>query len=384
MGHMQDSRSVKGQVLALIRDDGSMPRAQIARRLDLSATTITRAVNELVAEEVLAEGQALVPSSAGRPAVNLVIRADKCLVGAVQIGIGLVQLGVYDAQGQELAACQFLYAVTEDAADTVLKKIASEFAALCKQSRTDVARLRGIGVAVPGPVDAAGRTMLVSIRLSWRNLSIADRLSGLTGLPVTIEHNVRAMALAEARFGQGRGLGSVAFVYLRSGLGAGLIVHGQPFSGGVHGAIELGHLPIIEGGAACVCGGSGCIETVLSEEALRATVKRLKLVAKPNALTSIWHAAATRADAGQAVEAVIAPLARGLNAITTLLNPSLLVLGGALAEIPDEMFDLLVQTTWRGAFPLIRESIRIERSSLGMNAGLPGAAAVALDHFLYA
>jgi len=377
-----ETKTIKGQVLALIRDEGPLPRAEVARRLVLSPTTITRAVNELESQEVLAEGAVFSSTGAGRPAATLHIRADSCLVGAVQIGIGIVHLGIFNAQGERRAGSQFGYA-QDEGADAVLQRIAEGIDALCLASGIAKQRLRGIGVAVPGPVDAAGRRMLVSIRLDWGNVAMADKLEPATGLPVKIEHNVRSMALAEARFGQGRGLGSVAFVYLRSGLGAGLIVHGQPFSGGVHGAIELGHLPVIEGGAPCVCGGRGCIETVVSEEALKATLELLRIAPQPNALSALWAAAQHREDAAKAVDAIVTPLATGLNAMTTLLNPGLVLLGGALAEIPDAMFERIVQTTWRGAFPLIRESIRIERSRLGLDAGLPGAAAVAFEQFFY-
>jgi len=375
-------KSIRGQVLSLIRDEGPMSRAELARRLELSATTITRAVNELDAGKVLAEGRALAQSGAGRPANTLHIRADSCSVAAVQIGIGVVQLGIFSALGQRRATDQFTYAV-EERADAMLRRVATSLRALAKAAGVAGA-LSGIGVAVPGPVDAAGRRMLVSIHLGWRDVPVADTLEALTGIAVTVEHNVRAMALAEARYGQGRGLRSVAFVYLRSGLGAGLVVQGQPFSGGVHGAVEIGHLQVIVGGLACVCGGRGCIETVMSESALRAQCKRLRVVAEPNPLTAIWSAAQRRDDAARVIDGIVGPLSTGLSALATLLNPELMLLGGALADIPDALFEQIVQATWRRALPVVRSSSRIERSQLGADVGLAGGATVALDRFLYA
>lgn len=377
-----EPQTVRGQVLSLIRDAGPMSRAELARRLALSATTITRVVNDLDAAEVLDEGQALAQAGVGRPANTLRIRADACCVAAVHIGVGIVHLGLFDALGERLAAQQFPYEV-EAGAEAVLRRVAEGLRALGRSSRK-VGSLNGLGVAVPGPVDAAGRRMLVSIRLGWRDVPVAETLEALTGLPVTVEHNVRAMALAEARFGQGRGLRSVAFVYLRSGLGAGLVVQGQPFSGGVHGAVELGHLQVIEGGTACVCGGRGCIETVLSETALRAVAKRLRIAPEPNPLTAIWSAAQRRADAARAIDAMVAPLSTGLSALATLLNPELVLLGGALADIPDGLFEQIVEATWRRALPVMRTSSRIVRSQLGADVGLTGGATVALDRFLYA
>ncbi|MBT2321542.1 ROK family transcriptional regulator [Variovorax paradoxus] len=378
-----EGTTVKGQLLQLIRDRGPMSRSELARRLELSATTVTRVVNDLEADKVLIEGAALAPTGAGRPAITLHIRADACLVAAVQVGIGVVHIGIFNARAERRSESHFGYSIGASP-ESVLRRIADGISALCESSGVSMGQLLGVGVAVPGPVDAAGRRMLMSIRLHWRNVAIAEELEAATGLSVTVEHNVRSMALAEARFGQGRGLGSVAFVYLRSGLGAGLVVRGQPFSGGVHGAVELGHLAVIDAGAVCVCGGRGCIETVLSESALKATTERLRIAPKPDALSALWSAAQRRKDAMRAIDAIVTPLATGLSALTTLLNPELVLLGGALADIPDALFDRIVEATWRGAFPLIRESIRIERSQLGTQAGLAGAATVALDHFLYA
>lgn len=360
-----------------------MPRAEIARRLALSATTITRVVNELESGRVLADGQALASQGAGRPATTLHIQANQCRVAAIQIGIGVVHLGIFNALGERRAAAQFSYPV-KSAADKVLRLIAEALERMCAANGIDMRALLGLGVAVPGPVDAAGRRMLISINLHWRDVAVADTLERLTGLAVTVDHNVRSMALAETRFGQGKGIGSVAFVYLRTGLGAGLVVEGQPFSGGVHGAIELGHLPVIRDGLPCVCGGRGCVETVLSEAALRATLARLGLAPQPNALSALFEAAQRRRDAAGALEAIVSPFAMALSALTTLLNPELVLLGGALADIPDPLFEQIVEASWRGAFPAIQASIRIERSRLGPDVGLSGAAAVALERFLYA
>lgn len=360
-----------------------MPRAELARKLALSATTITRVVNELESDRVLADGVALASNGAGRPANTLHIQADQCRVAAIQIGIGVVQLGIFDARGQRCAAGHFSYPV-KSSADQVLRLIAESLGRMCAANGIELRTLLGLGVAVPGPVDAAGRRMLISINLHWRDIAVADTLERLTGLAVTVDHNVRAMALAEARFGQGKGIGSVAFVYLRTGMGAGLVVEGQPFSGGVHGAIELGHLPVIRDGLPCVCGGRGCVETVLSEAALRATIARLALEPQPNALTAIFEAAGRRRDAAKALDAIVGPLAMALSALTTLLNPELVLLGGALADIPDPLFDQIVEASWRGAFPVIQASIRMERSRMGPDVGLSGAAAVALERFFYA
>ena len=399
-------RSIRGSALALLRDEGPMARSEIARRLRLSPATITRVVSQLEADGSLAEGDALAAVGAGRPATALHIRAASKVVAGVQIGIGVVLVGLTDALGRQLASSDFRYAV-EDGPEVLLRRVADEILALRQAKAIDRSALIGVGVIVPGPVDAAGQRMQLSIHLQWRDVPIAEMLGRLTGLPVTVDHNVRAMALAEARFGQGRGLGSVAFVYLRTGLGAGLVVEGQPFSGGVHGAVELGHLQVLGQGSPCVCGGRGCIETLVSESALRATVRRLGIETETNRLAAIWalangglastgtarrrsgagqqarHRDERQAEADAAISTIVTGLATGLGALITLLNPALVLLGGALGDIPDGLFERIEAQTRLAAFPVIRDSIRLSRSELGADAGLAGGATVALEQFFY-
>lgn len=378
---VDDVRTVRGTVLSLLRDEGPLPRVEIARRAGVSATTITRAVNQLVDDEVVLEGGSISPTRLGRPATELTIRADAYAVVGVQIGVGFVQLGVLDLLGRQLAARSFTYDVDLSAVD-VVERTAAEIDALIHDAGLARRGILGVGVAVPGPVDPSGRRMLLPINLDWRDVAVADILEPLLDLPVRVEHNVRSMALAESRFGVGRGLGSLAFVYLRTGLGAGLVVQGQPFTGGVHGAIELGHLQVLDGGDECVCGNHGCLETVVSDPALRRLLDRLGVDAGDNPLLALWNANTPEAQA--AVDQIVASIAKGLASIVNLLNPELLLLGGALAAIPSEMSERIVAATRVGVFPTVRESVRIQPSTLGMDAGVLGGGTVALDAYFYA
>lgn len=368
-------------MLCLLRDEGPLPRIELARRTGLSATTITRAVNQLIDDQVVVEGGSISPSRLGRPATELAIRPDAYVVVGVQIGVGFVQLGLIDVLGRTLSGSSFGYPLDQPA-EEVLRRTAEEISALIETSAVARRQVLAVGVAVPGPVDPSARRMVLPMNLSWRDVPVADLLEPLLGLPVRVEHNVRSMALAEVRFGVGRGLGSVGFVYLRTGLGAGLVLAGQPFAGGVHGAIELGHLQVVDGGELCVCGNHGCLETVVSDASLRARAAALGLDPVPNALTAI----ADSPDRGAAadLELIVSAVAKGLASVVNLLNPELILLGGALAAIPDPLFDRIDSATRAAVFPTVRESTRIERSALGMDAGVLGGGTAALDHFFYA
>ncbi len=378
-----ETRTQRGDVLALLRDAGPLPRIEIARRTGVSPTTITRTVNQLIDENVLVEGNSVSPSKLGRPATEVSINAESYYVVGVQIGIGSVQLGLVDVLGSTHDQHAFAYDIATPVHE-VIATTAEAVSTLIESSPIDSRLVIGVGIAVPGPVDAAGRRILLPINLDWRDVPVADIMEPLIGLPVRVDHNVRSMALAEHRFGVAQDCESVAFVYLRTGLGAGLVVHGQPFSGGVHGAIELGHLQGVADGASCICGSTGCLETVLSERALREQATALGLdESDGNPLTAMWHAAETDKSAREAIDRIVAMLSHGLAAFVNMLNPELILLGGALAAVPDAFFERVTATTNRAVFPLLRPSVRIEPSSLGMDAGVLGGATSALERYFY-
>lgn len=378
-----EPRSIRGTVLSMLRDSGPLSRIEIARRSGLSATTITRTVNQLVDASIVAEGGVVSGTRLGRPATEIGLNAESAFVVGAQVGVGTVQLGLIDVLGQTHSTASFEYEVGLPA-DAVFTEVAGRIGDMISASGVDRRLVLGVGIAVPGPVDADRRRMLLTINLPWRDVPVADLLERILGLPVVVEHNVRSMAVAEARFGSGRGHGSVAFVYLRTGIGAGLVVEGQPFAGGVHGAIELGHLRVVDADERCVCGNTGCLETVVSDSALRARARELGLQDASSPLSVIWAAAATDQRASEVIDRILGAVANGLASLVNLLNPELILLGGVLATMPPEFLDRLTQSTLRGVFPVIRDSVQIQPSSLGMEAGVLGGATVALDALFYA
>ncbi|PJJ81704.1 putative NBD/HSP70 family sugar kinase [Salinibacterium amurskyense] len=383
LSRFDEATSVRAQVLTMLRDHGPLPRIELARRAHLSPTTITRAVAQLADEGVIVEGNSISPTKLGRPATEISIVRDAFVVVGVQVGVGFVQLGLIDLLGGTVASSSLSYDIATPAAD-VMVDAAAAINELIAASEYDQSMVIGVGVAVPGPVDVAGRSILLPINLDWRDVPVADILEPLTGLPVTVEHNVRSMALAESRFGAAKDLGSVAFIYLRTGLGAGLVVEGQPFAGGVRGAIELGHLHVIDNGIACVCGGNGCLETLVSEGALQRQLAEAGLSSNGGgALTALYAAADTNDVARASIDAIITQLATAMSAIVNLLNPDVILLGGALAEVPEAFFERLTEQTRQQVFPLIRPLVRIEPSSLGMYAGVLGGGTAALERYFY-
>jgi glucokinase len=205
------------------------------------------------------------------------------------------------------------------------------------------------------------------------------------------------MALGEAMFGVGRDVRALAFVYARIGVGAGFVVDGQLYHGSAAGAGEIGHATIIpEEGEPCRCGNTGCLETLVSEPAIVRLAEELARQDEAGILaTQLQH------GEGMAIERVFAAARAGDSATQTMLkeracymgialanlvnvlNPELIVLGGIYAQGSDLLLPTIETTMRKRAFAHLGERVKLETTSFGRQAGVVGAAALALSTFFY-
>ncbi|WP_312367466.1 ROK family transcriptional regulator [Ensifer sp.] len=362
----------RGDILCILRDEGPQSRASLARRSKLSATTLTHVTAALLQDGAVLESEIAETSGIGRPGQAIKLIPDAFHVAGIHLGAGLVQIAITDLTASARATASFDYSVRDTPPDEVVARAAEALARLLDEAGHP--RLLGVGVGVPGPVNADQRSILTSINTGWRNLPLADAFEAKTGLPVVLEHNVSAMALAEVRYGIGRRVPAVLYVYLRTGLGAGLVVDGLPFRPGGHGAVELGHIQISHHGPLCSCGNHGCLESYVNESVLMRAVGLEG--SAPNDLMQ-------RLESTDAWGPTVNRLTDSLAIAVNLLTPDLIILGGHLGEAPDSLFSHLLKNLPPRVMPHMRDVLRIERTHFGALSGAIGGAAVALDHFFY-
>jgi glucokinase-like ROK family protein len=357
---------------------------------------VTKAVAELIDQGVVAEAQQAKRelSRVGRPSIDVTLVPAARHVCGVQVGVGTVQLAICDLLARVVDEAALTFDPAADV-DIVLSTIEAALGDLISRSKVSRGSILGVGIGAPGPVDAAQRRNLLSINLGWRDVPFADHVERALGVPAVVDHNVRAMALAEARYGLGRDVGSLAFVYVRTGVGAGLVLGGQPYRGGTHGATEIGHLRVDPDGRQCACGSAGCLETVASETALAERVRTAtsaeptgtlatRLSAEPAPLDAlVGSARAGDTSALEIIETAAGHLATGMANLVNLINPELIVVGGFASDAGDLLLDPLRSALRSRAFPLLRDVQRVELTTFGSKVGVVGAAAVALDRFFY-
>ncbi|CAN7533458.1 ROK family transcriptional regulator [Rhizobium sp. LjRoot98] len=361
-----------GQVLCILRDRGPQSRAALARSSKLSPTTLTHVTAQLLRDGVVAECDTAETTGVGRPGQAIQLIPDAFHVAGLHLGAGLVQIVITDLKARAKATASFDFSLRETEPGDVVSRAAEMLSGLMREAGDP--SLLGVGVAVPGPVNADQRSILASINTGWRNLPLANMFEAKTGLPVVLEHNVSSMALAEVRYGIGRDVPAVLYVYLRTGLGAGLVVDGMPFRPGGHGAVELGHIQISRDGPLCSCGNHGCLESYVNESVLMRAVG-LEGQAPGNLMQCL--------EATDAWAPTLDRLTDSLAIAINLLTPDLIILGGHLGEAPDSLFDHLLKNLPPRVMPHMRDVLRIERSGFGPPAGAIGGAVVALDHFFY-
>ncbi len=237
------------------------------------------------------------------------------------------------------------------------------------------AEVSAIGVVVPGVVDDAAGVAVWSENLGFRDLPVRDVLQDRFGLPVGFSHDVRAGALAEWRLGAGRGAASMAFVALGTGIAAGLVLDGRPYSS-QGWAGEIGHADVGHG-EPCVCGGTGCLEAVASAGAIarRYSAATGTLVPGAREVADQLRAGDPVAERvwGEAVDA----LALSFHWLVAVVAPEVIVVGGGLAESGDLlMAPLRDRLEARLSF---HRRPRVVRAALGDDAGCLGAAILARE-----
>lgn len=354
---------------------------------------MSNVVNQLIDDGFVADQpapdqpMATVQRRVGRPATAVRLVAESKCVLALQVGAGTFQVGMCDLEANLLASRAERFAVRRPA-DEVLGDAAEALADIMRSTGRSPADVLGIGVGAAGLVDRTGRHNVVAANSGWRDVPMADLLELRLGVPVTVDHNVRAMATGEARYGHGAETESLIFVYARTGLGLGLVLDGRPYHSGRLGSHEIAHLPIVGAQGRCSCGKQGCLETVVSDIALLEQLRLAGLTTaerlEPHVLTA-WLAAVD--DGERAAVAVrdrfVEALSQSLAVVVELLDPHLIVVGGLLDDCRDILLEPLRRRTAERLTSWTRDGLRIEPTAFGPSSGLIGAATVALDAFLF-
>lgn len=347
----------------------TLTQTDLTRRTGLAAGTVSSIVRELAASDVVTT----VPG-AGRRGTTVRLGRGAGLAAGIDFGHRHLAVVVGEMSGQVLGEIHERIdpGLTHEVG---LRRASALLDGLLREHGASRSEVRTIGMGLPAPI-TRDVVLASAILPAWKGLDAQKAAAEALGCATHIENDANLGALAEHRRGLGRGHDNVVFVKVSSGVGAGLILGGALFRGTDGTAGEIGHLTLDDQGPLCRCGSRGCLETYTST----ATTVAMLSEQLPGAdLDEIIEAAkAGNVSALRAFEDAGLRLGWGLAALTNLLNPGVILVGGDMSHAGDLVLDAARLGLRRhvlagaGTTPLLA-------ASLGDRASLIGALQLAIE-----
>ena len=360
-------------ILRLLRDRGELSGYDVAKRTGLSRTAAYNVMEELVASGVVQER--LGRSRGGRRPVLYRLNPEAGFVIGVDVGGARIRAEAFSLREESVVASEVPVVGSGEGGilGSVLEAVANVGSNL-------PGPVLGLGIAVPGLVDTAEGTVLQAANLGWHDLPLAQIVSRRFGRPVVVDNDTNAAALGEFRFGAARGHRNVVYVRAGTGIGAGLILDGKLFRGELGLVGELGHTVLDPGGATCVCGRQGCLETLASVPAVLARYRATRGGAEKLSFKDLVSRAYSGDDAARvALREAGLWLGRALGNVANLLGPSAVLLAGPLAGGGPLLWEPLLAEFRHRVLSQAAGQIWVARGELKERAGTTGAAQLVFE-----
>ncbi len=282
----------------------------------------------------------------------------------------------------------------EDGPEAGLDRVDALFDLLLATAKGVPGRLWGVGIGVPGPVEfGSGRPISPPIMPGWDGYPIRERFAARYRAPVWVDNDVNVLALGEWRSGVAAGHDNVVVIKVGTGIGAGIISDGRLHRGAQGSAGDVGHIQVSdEVSVVCRCGNVGCLEAYAGGAALgrageaAATAgasPRLALALDQTGSVSAEDVARAASFGDPVAVAMLQSAGRRvgsmLASVVNFFNPSLIVIGGGVANSPELFIASIRETVYRRSLPLATRDLRIAHSSLGGLAGVIGASSMVVD-----
>jgi N-acetylglucosamine repressor len=339
-------------LVQLLREHKALSRAELARRTRLNTSTISDQVTQLIEAGIVRESGRAVVGSVGRRAELLELVPEARFALGVYIGdidcLGLIT----DLSGRTHASFRVQVPSPDDPGSVASLAIAQARAMLAGWDGPRD-RLLGVGLGLPGLVDAETGIAHFLPHLGWENVRVRELWQEAFDLAVFVDNDIRALALGEQWFGLGQSAQSLACLHVGDGIGCGVVIGGRIYHGATGGGGEIGHTVVDMNGPLCRCGSYGCLQTLAGGQAVITHVARGLLGAVPSSLSAATQSdprrltlplifdAARHGDqlAQHAVEQTIPYAGVAVASVINIFNPQLVVLSG---EVFEEGTDLIV------------------------------------------
>ena len=386
---------IQAEIMRHVRAvDRAVSRSELTEALGVSRSKTSLEVGRLLEAGLLVE-DGLAESVGGRRSSLLRIPRSAGLIAAVDLGATSIDVAL-SMLGSELVVHSGEAADVREGPKVVLDRVKDLLAGLLGEQGASRHDVRAIGVGVPGPVEqASGLLRSPPIMPGWDRFPIRDAFAGEYAAPAFVDNDVNVMALGEHWGGVGRGVDNLLFIKVGTGIGGGIIADGRLYRGIQGCAGDIGHICADPDGPVCTCGNRGCLEAMAAAPAIVSRAERCAREGLSPILSEVLseNGELNARDVGEAASLgdhraleIIRESGRLLGGVlatlVSTLNPSLIVIGGGVANIGHSLLAEIRSTVYRRSLPLATRNLPIVLSELEGLAGVTGASVLAAERVL--
>ena len=363
-------------IIEAIRFHGELTRAELARLTALTPQTVSNIVAELQEAEIVTSHAPRRASGRGQPAVPVSLNPASAWSVGVHLDHQTLIVVLVDLTGE--IHFRRLIMVQKPQPDATFSRIAAVLEEIKNCPKLDWRKVLGMGVVMPGPFGVEGISSTGPTTLNgWEGVDVAATLARISGLPVTLENDATVAAIGERFHGVARQLSSFVYLYIGTGLGAGIFTDGHIYTGHAHNAGEVGHIVVQPGGRPCYCGNEGCLERYVSLQAAYEFCGLDPHQALPDDLLTVDSALFDRW-----VETALPPLRQAINMLECIFDAETIVVGGMMPAPLLEKVLARLPPFYQSVRGRCLNGMRVKMGLTGMDTAALGAAALPIfDEF---
>ena len=369
-----------GDLFQLLRDGRPRTRAELAALTGLARSTIGLRLDSLTDLGLIGPVADAV-STGGRPPSRIALRPSSRVVLAADLGASHAHVAITDLMGREIISHREELEIGLGPVH-VLSWMVEHAVSLLEQLGKSPTDVIAAGIGLPGPVEfSTGRPVNPPIMPGWDAFDVPGWVRQHIDVPVFVDNDVNIMALGERQHSW-PDVDHLFFLKVATGIGSGIISGGQLQRGAQGIAGDIGHIPVLRGaGIACRCGNTGCLEAVASGPAIAAGLRREGVEAASGAEV-VELVRRGDVDAIRAVRQAGRDIGEVLTTCVSLINPSVIAIGGSMAEAGEHLLAGVREVVYARSMPLSTEHLSIVASRAGEDSAILGASMLAIHYAL--
>lgn len=374
----------RSTVLNVVKEEGPIPRTEIVKLSGLSPATVSEITGDLIGEHLIYEKEAA-DSTGGRPPILLALNRDAAYVVGLKLAEHHINAALTDIEATVVASLT-LPVADINPVDRAVAALSAAVDDVLAQASIRRERVAGVGIGLPGVIDAERGLCRYSPILDWRNVPLKEFVEQRIGIPVYIDNDVNTLTMAEKWFGAGQGVDDFLVVTVGRGVGLGVVAHGRFYRGTRGGGGEFGHTVMDPDGPLCDCGKRGCLEAYVADPALvRAAREAMEpgLGGSDPDMLTIERVTELAWAGNDALRVIFVRAGRmlgiGMANLINILNPALIIVSGEGVRAGDLLFQPMREAVTQYAFNGLVDDAEIVTQDWGDEAWAHGAASLVLQ-----